>query len=103
MNLTDCHAALLSTIRKTRATGVEIARRKEPHWRLMFKDVTLEGAPMEFDKLLFFIIHQYRYELDVKPPKPVEPRLKDKLRTLLGVDRHFNASSGTYLVEFEYC
>ncbi|KAK0516592.1 hypothetical protein JMJ35_001195 [Cladonia borealis] len=96
MNLTDCHAALLFTVRKARATGVKIAHRKEPLWRLMFKDVTLEGAPMEFDKLLFFIIHQYRYELDVKPPKPVEPRLRDTLRTLLEADKHFNESSARF-------
>ena len=102
MNLTNCHAALLFTVRKARVIGVKIAFRKEPLWKRKFKTVTLEGAPMEFDKLLFFITQKYCYELDVKPPKPVELRLKDKLRTVLEEDKDFNESSGTYLVRFEH-
>ena len=30
LDLTDCHAAFLSTVRKARLIGVEIASRKEP-------------------------------------------------------------------------
>ena len=60
LDLTDCHAAFLSTVRKARLIGVEIASRKEPFWRRKFKNVTLEDAPMEFDKLLFVVSRQFR-------------------------------------------
>ena len=99
ITLTNCHAAFLSTVRKARLIGVEIAYRKEPFWRRRHKKVTLEGLPMEFDRKLVFLSRQFCKSLDVEPEEGVDERLEHVLRSLLRVDKDFNESSGTYLVE----
>ena len=101
INLTDCHAALLSTVRKARLIGVEVTYRKEPFWRRRLRKVTLEDLPLEIDQKPVFLSRQSCKRLDVKPMEFIYERLEHVLRSLLGVDKDFNKSSGTYLVEFK--
>ena len=101
IRLTDCHAAMLSTIHKARLIGLEIAYRKEPFFRRKFKDFTLQDVPREFDHHLSLMSNHLGDALDVLPPKPMYGRLTHVLRTLLGVDKDFSESSGTYLALFQ--
>lgn len=101
ITLTDCYAAMVSTIHKARLIGLEIAYRKEPFFRRKFKDFALQDVPRELDHHLSRMSNDFGDALDVLLLRPVYGRLTYVLRTLPGVDKDFNESSGTCAGKFQ--
>ncbi len=101
LTTTGCHKAMQSTVHKARLIGFEIALGKRPFFRRKSKDITLQGDPREFDVLLTSTSDQFCVATMKKPVSFTDSRLGNLLRTLLGVDKDFNESSGTDLLVFK--
>ena len=101
---TDCHNAMLSTIEKARHLALGIAERKKWFFfRRSPKDTTLQDACAEFDELLDEINHQFNLAIFTFECVYLDVRETDLLQSLVGLDKDFLDSSGTYLVVFKHC
>ena len=104
LTLTECHTAMLSTIRKARCIGLEIACRKGLFRSRGFpgfsKLIELQGDPRKFDVFLASMgDDELRGWSVVKSPLDSGP-LKFLMENLLAVDEDFSDSTGTCLVVF---